>query len=110
MSSLEAAILDFLLPVSSGSYTSNSIEIADYENTGVAIDIWSLSSCVAAEILLLGLSLSPFVTHVCKLGITTQLKVSTQMRQSRLNDKHVRLTPPFISYYGVWSTTDRYRI
>jgi len=44
---ISAAILDFWLPVSSGSVTDSTIETFDPENMGVAVGILSLASLEA---------------------------------------------------------------
>ena len=51
ISSLHATILDYPLPVASGSFTGISIEMAVYKNGGVAVEILSISF-IAAEIML----------------------------------------------------------
>ena len=44
---ISAAILDFLLPVSSGSVTASTIEKFDTENNGIAVGILFLASLEA---------------------------------------------------------------
>ena len=63
ISSLEAAILDFPLPVASGSFTSISIGMGVPENVGIVVEIMSLF-CIAAEILLGNLSPPPPISKV----------------------------------------------
>jgi len=62
---ISAAILDFWLPVSSGSVTDSTIERFDPENMGVAVGILFLAS-LEAEIPL-GVVLPPFNTNVTKI-------------------------------------------
>ena len=60
---ISATILDFWLPVSSGSVTDSAIEQFDPENMGLAVGILFLAS-LEAEIHL-GVVLSPPNQHKC---------------------------------------------
>ena len=62
--SLEAAILDFPLPVASGSFTSSSIGMAVNSSTKMGSSRLNIvSSCLAAEILLGSVS-PPTISNV----------------------------------------------
>ena len=89
-----AAILDFWLPVSSGSVTDSAIEKFDPENIGVAVGIWFLAS-LEAEIHLGGsFSPPPFNTNVSK--ITFNIWGLKARQTNNFNQKIKVAQPPFV--------------